>query len=457
MIPEHLAEARAQIERSAEPVEPATVALLELLAVAAAGARGDVAAALDACRAVIAAIDAADPFPAKVGYRSIALMNLGQAHFWSGDVTQARESFESVLAIQEVGDADLALLGVRAQLAFIDFLQVDFDGALGRAQRTIDFAQDRGWVRVMQTRPAHSALAGVQLLRDDPAGSGAALAAGLAASVGGTTPMGWMSLRILEAQLAVSLGRPEAAQRAVAAALEMAGRWRPPPFAADELTAIQTDLTVLVGGREPPGPWPYPGTRSRTEAASRARLLLAEGETTGARKLAAQVVDAGRGASITDLIALVDSLLVLALAADAEGRALDASIALQRAIEVAEPHQLVRPFLVTGSVRAPALLRRLAAGQAHPAAFLLDVLHRASTRQAEAAAPEPAPLAQSLTGRELAMLAELPTMKSNAEIAAEYFVSVNTVKAHLKGLYRKLDVDSRRAAVQRARDLNLLP
>ncbi len=90
-----------------------------------------------------------------------------------------------------------------------------------------------------------------------------------------------------------------------------------------------------------------------------------------------------------------------------------------------------------------------------PAAFLLDVQHRAPARQAEA--PEPAPLVEPLTGRELAMLAELPTMKSNAEIAAEYFVSVNTVKAHLKGLYRKLDVDSRRAAVQRARDLHLLP
>jgi LuxR family maltose regulon positive regulatory protein len=47
-------------------------------------------------------------------------------------------------------------------------------------------------------------------------------------------------------------------------------------------------------------------------------------------------------------------------------------------------------------------------------------------------------------------------MKSNAEIAEEYFVSVNTVKAHLKSLYRKLDVDSRRAAVHRARDLGLL-
>ena len=36
------------------------------------------------------------------------------------------------------------------------------------------------------------------------------------------------------------------------------------------------------------------------------------------------------------------------------------------------------------------------------------------------------------------------------------YISVNTVKAHLKSLYRKLDVPSRREAVHRARDLGLL-
>jgi LuxR family maltose regulon positive regulatory protein len=50
----------------------------------------------------------------------------------------------------------------------------------------------------------------------------------------------------------------------------------------------------------------------------------------------------------------------------------------------------------------------------------------------------------------------LPTMMSHAEIAADLFVSVNTVKSHLKSIYRKLDVPDRRAAVRRARELELL-
>ncbi len=45
------------------------------------------------------------------------------------------------------------------------------------------------------------------------------------------------------------------------------------------------------------------------------------------------------------------------------------------------------------------------------------------------------------------MLQLLPSMMSNEQIARELFVSVNTVKVHLKSLYRKLGVTSRREAV----------
>jgi hypothetical protein len=47
-------------------------------------------------------------------------------------------------------------------------------------------------------------------------------------------------------------------------------------------------------------------------------------------------------------------------------------------------------------------------------------------------------------------------MMSNAEIAGEMFVSVNTVKTHLKHVYSKLDVTDRRDAVRRGRRLRLL-
>jgi LuxR family transcriptional regulator, maltose regulon positive regulatory protein len=65
-------------------------------------------------------------------------------------------------------------------------------------------------------------------------------------------------------------------------------------------------------------------------------------------------------------------------------------------------------------------------------------------------------LTEQLTGREAAVLRFLPTMMSNHEIASELFVSVNTVKTHLRSVYRKLDANDRREAVQRAREMQLL-
>jgi LuxR family maltose regulon positive regulatory protein len=63
---------------------------------------------------------------------------------------------------------------------------------------------------------------------------------------------------------------------------------------------------------------------------------------------------------------------------------------------------------------------------------------------------------EPLTERELTVLRYLPKMMSNAEIAAEMFFSVNTVKTHLKSIYRKLAVTRRRDAVERAQELDLL-
>jgi LuxR family maltose regulon positive regulatory protein len=68
----------------------------------------------------------------------------------------------------------------------------------------------------------------------------------------------------------------------------------------------------------------------------------------------------------------------------------------------------------------------------------------------------PAELLEPLTAREADVLHYLPTNMSNADIAGELFVSVNTIKSHVKSIYRKLDATQRRDAVRRARQLHLL-
>jgi LuxR family maltose regulon positive regulatory protein len=65
-------------------------------------------------------------------------------------------------------------------------------------------------------------------------------------------------------------------------------------------------------------------------------------------------------------------------------------------------------------------------------------------------------LTEELTDRELSILRALQGSASQREIGASLYLSINTVKAYNKSLYRKLGVASRRDAVTAARDLGLI-
>jgi LuxR family transcriptional regulator, maltose regulon positive regulatory protein len=64
--------------------------------------------------------------------------------------------------------------------------------------------------------------------------------------------------------------------------------------------------------------------------------------------------------------------------------------------------------------------------------------------------------AEELTDRERSVLRLLPSELSQREIGDALFISLNTVKSHARSIYRKLDVDARDEAVERARALELL-
>ena len=61
-----------------------------------------------------------------------------------------------------------------------------------------------------------------------------------------------------------------------------------------------------------------------------------------------------------------------------------------------------------------------------------------------------------LTNRELDILDLLAQRQSNSEIAEALFISVTTVKGHLRSIYNKLNVNKRRLAVEKAKALGIL-
>ena len=85
-------------------------------------------------------------------------------------------------------------------------------------------------------------------------------------------------------------------------------------------------------------------------------------------------------------------------------------------------------------------------------------VHRllAAYAPAQQALPNQQGLIEPLSQRELEVLRLLATELSGPEIARELVVSLNTMRTHTKHIYGKLGVNSRRAAVRRARELELL-
>ncbi|MGY1622936.1 LuxR C-terminal-related transcriptional regulator [Geodermatophilus sp. SYSU D00965] len=129
---------------------------------------------------------------------------------------------------------------------------------------------------------------------------------------------------------------------------------------------------------------------------------------------------------------------------------------LGEALELARPELLRWPFIDTPP-QARRLLRTHPRLQ-EPAAWLSP----SSTAQPRPdghrspAGPEASQVIQDLSDREMEVLQHLAQMLSTAEIAATMFISVNTVRTHIRSILRKLAVSRRNQAVRRARERGLL-
>ncbi len=201
---------------------------------------------------------------------------------------------------------------------------------------------------------------------------------------------------------------------------------------------------------------------------TKARILLARGtpaDAQGAQEIGEAIYEIAKQTYNTRF--QITSLLIRALALDAQGQARGADTALQQAIELAQPGGFVRVFVDLGP-RMPGMLSRLA-GQG----FAVETIQRilAAFRDEEvrvkaeegAARPMPRPsprvvvLVEPLTGREREILTLLREPLSGKEIARRLTISSQTVKRHMSNIYGKLGVHNRWDAVRTAESLGILP
>ena len=185
-----------------------------------------------------------------------------------------------------------------------------------------------------------------------------------------------------------------------------------------------------------------------------ARLSLAQGNGSAAQEHLA--VEYERAVHIGCRYGQIEIRLLQALSASDSNDALGH---LTDALTMAQPQGFRRIFLDKGKSLIPLL--RLAVDKGITADYSRSLL-----TELEGMAPSPprpstpnlpvAALAEIISEREIEVLALLADNLTYQEIAQTMFVSVNTVKSHLKSIYGKLGVHNRREAVARARMLHLL-
>jgi LuxR family maltose regulon positive regulatory protein len=158
---------------------------------------------------------------------------------------------------------------------------------------------------------------------------------------------------------------------------------------------------------------------------------------------------------------VIEILMLQAIAHQVDGDTFLAFVPLERALTLAEHEGYVRIFVDEGQ---PIMqLLRAAAGRGIMPDYAGKLLAAFAVGEQDSisksyppTASSPQPLVEPLSQRELEVLRLLKTELSGPEIARELVVALSTVRTHTKSIYSKLNVNSRRTAVKRATELNLI-
>jgi LuxR family maltose regulon positive regulatory protein len=197
--------------------------------------------------------------------------------------------------------------------------------------------------------------------------------------------------------------------------------------------AVDVERALVTLARLRPGP-----ERDMLEA----RLDIRTGHATAARRRLAGIEAESRVQAVE-----IELLRARAEAPVREDAALEH---VRRAVELGEPDGHLLTFIGNG----PEITRflRLLADQ-EPSPFLEGLLAVGDERYPVVSSTA---LVEPLTDREGSVLRLLAGTLTNREIAGELYMSLNTLKTHLKSVYRKLGVGSRHDAVATARRLGVL-
>ncbi|OIJ66577.1 LuxR C-terminal-related transcriptional regulator [Streptomyces mangrovisoli] len=387
---------------------------------------------------------------------ALMLTDLGSAQLWAGRFDAARTALTAAMQSDPGSATAFPRHECLSRLALLDLLLGWPGRAEQHARNAVAEAERSGLPPAARTGMARLVLAAVDLDRGDPGTARDHLDQAADSSAAPHDPLYTAALALIRARLRLAQGDPEGALHTLVDLEKPSTVVEPSPWVR-ERGAVAAASAHLAAGRPRAAArvfeeHPADGTSSVVAAAC---VQLA----CGAPEAAATLLD-GLPAGPHDGPAItVRALLARARAAELLGDDGTAQRLVARALHQARPERLLLPFLEAGPWLRPLLRQRpqLTRGHTWLPVSLAGRPREAGPSPAEAAQNRAPVVVEDLSEREHEVLERLAQMMSTEEIAADLYLSVNTVKTHLKSIYRKLAVTRRGEAVRRARELKLLP
>jgi LuxR family transcriptional regulator, maltose regulon positive regulatory protein len=385
--------------------------------------------------------------------RAIMLSIVGAAALWAGHLDGAELHLREGLSVALRAGLASQQFECLGQLALVHAMRGELNEAMLCGANAAEVAADQSWSSSVLGAGGYLALAWVHYYRDDLGEATRYADMAAAASGVGWQPM-TLGIAILRARLqrargdlAGSLDTVAAVRRELTGARGSAYLWR-------WLLVTEAELRSAAGQSQSASAirksLDERGPLADGEAVVLARLHLAEGDPAAAAAILA-VLDGSAPDGF--MVVPAEVSLLDAVASDALADHDRAAMSLERALSLAEHGGLRRSFLDVGAP-ARSLLARYR--RRVPTSWsYLDELLQASAESADVTVAAPR-LIEHLTEREHTVLRYLPSLMTYEEIATDLYVSLNTVKTHAYGIFRKLGVTGRRQAVRTARELHLL-
>ena len=383
------------------------------------------------------------------------LAGRGAIELWSGHLDEASAIFEAGLATGGVPERERERADCLGHLALIETLR----GRLGRAAELAaqvtgrpddDDSADRQAVPASQA--AEVALASVHLERNELFRARRWLKRALDALRARPDKLIGAAAHLVAARQSLAEGHGRAALEIIGHARQ---GWTPPAWVEHRLTVLQSqasiataDLQSAIDLAEQAGPG-----SSLDAAVALAHALLAGEDLEAARNALA---GSPPGDAAPDGVVLAALLLDARLSYESGDRA-RGHRSLEQALRYSEREQPRLQFAMERAWLRPVLRREPELAQAYRRLLEPDLVGRSLAEAKAPSSRQEVPLiVEALSEREREVLEHVSAMESTAEIASEMYISVNTVKTHLKSIYRKLSVAHRGEAVRRARQFGLL-